>query len=47
MTNVQSVSAITTFVKILFWITWKEQHLPEINSEVLNNYFIHSYYSDL
>ena len=20
-------------------ITWKEQHLPEINSEALNNYF--------
>ena len=20
------------------WITWKEQHLPEINLEVLNNY---------
>ena len=20
-------------------ITWKQQHLPEINSEVLNNYF--------
>ena len=20
------------------WITWKERHLPEINSEALNNY---------
>ena len=24
-------------------IAWKKWHLPEINSEVLNNYFIHSH----